>query len=309
MTVLPPRLPDHGTLAVIAPAGPTSLDIDAATAWVQQRGYRLRVYPGVSMAQGYLAGSDQARLQDLHDAFHDPEVDAIFCLRGGYGTPRLLDRVDFAVLRDNPKPFVGYSDITALHVGIARHAGFATFHGPLFKPDLLTEKQPPTEHSLWQMLRGELAAGDELVHPPRWPLTTVIPGLAQGRLMGGNLAMICATLGTPYALDSEGIVLFIEDVNEPLYRVDRFLTQLRLAGKLDGVRGVIVGDFVGIQVEQMAPLLEDIFAPLGVPVLAGWRSGHCDPNLTLPLGVEVKLDAGRKRIWLAQDVVSQGISL
>lgn len=122
--------------------------------------------------------------------------------------------------------------------------------------------------------------------------------------MGGNLAMISATLGTPYELPGDDIVLFIEDVNEPLYRVDRFLTHLRLAGKLLGVRGVIVGDFAGIGVEQMTPLLLDTFQADGIPVLAGWRSGHCDPNLTLPLGVQVRLDATERQVWLEQDVVA-----
>jgi len=301
---LPPRLPDHGTIALIAPAGPIELDIEAACAWARARGYTLRIYPGVALAQGYLAGSDEARLQDLHDAFSDPEVDAIFCLRGGYGTPRLLDKIDFPLLARHPKPFVGYSDITALHVAIARHAGLVTFHGPLFKSDLLTQKQVPTESSLWQMLRGELGAGDLLRHPPAWPLTTILPGQARGRLMGGNLAMISATLGTPYDLPGDDTVLFIEDVNEPLYRVDRFLTHLRLAGKLRGVRGVIVGDFAGIGVEQMTPLLLDTFQADGIPVLAGWRSGHCDPNLTLPLGAQVGLDATERQVWLEQDVVA-----
>lgn len=301
---LPPRLPDHGTIALIAPAGPIELDAEAASGWFRERGYTLRIYPGVALAQGYLAGSDQARLQDLHDAFADPEVDAILCLRGGYGTPRLLDKIDFALLERHPKPFVGYSDITALHLAIARHARFVTFHGPLFKADLLTQKRAPTESSLWQALRGEIGAGDRLRHPPEWPLTTVVPGQAQGRLMGGNLAMISATLGTPYEIFGDGIVLFIEDVNEPLYRVDRFLTHLRLAGKLKGVQGVIVGDFAGIAVEQMTLLLLETFQAEGIPVLAGWRSGHCDPNLTLPLGVQVRLDATAQQVWLEQDVVA-----
>ena len=303
MTALLQRLPAGGTIALIAPAGPIALDTEAAHAWVQKRGYTLRIYPGVALAAGYLAGSDQARLQDFHDAFADPEVDAIFCLRGGYGTPRLLDKIDFDLLRRHPKLFVGYSDITALHSSIARHAGFVTFHGPLFKSDLLAGKQAPTEQALWRMLRGELGAGDELPHPARWPLTTVVPGVAQGPLVGGNLAMLSATLGTPHEFISEGKVLFLEDVNEPLYRVDRFLTHLRLAGKLEGVRGVIVGDFAGISVEQMKPLLLDIFGGYGIPVMAGWRSGHCDPNLTLPLGARVRLDATHRRLWLAEDVV------
>ncbi|WPO99437.1 LD-carboxypeptidase [Pseudomonas sp. HR96] len=300
---LPPRLPDGGLIGLIAPAGPATLDVGAATAWVEERGYGLRIYPTVYMKRGYLAGSDQARRQDLHDAFADPEIDAIFCVRGGYGTPRLLDTLDFDLLRQHPKPFVGYSDITALHVAIARYAGFLTFHGPLFKSDLLEGKQAPTEGALWQLLRGERGEGDCLEHPAAHPLTTVCHGVAEGRLMGGNLAILCATLGTPWALNAEDIILFIEDVNEPLYRIDRLLTQLRLAGKLAQVRGVVVGDFAGISVEHSLPLLRETFAPLGIPVLAGWRSGHCDPNLTLPLGASVSLDASTQQLRLLQAVV------
>ncbi|WP_296246752.1 S66 peptidase family protein [Pseudomonas sp. UBA4194] len=300
---LPPRLREGGLIGLIAPAGPATLDVAAATAWVEARGYGLRIYPTVHMKQGYLAGSDQARRQDLHDAFADPEIDAIFCVRGGYGTPRLLDTLDFDLLRQHPKPFIGYSDITALHVAIARYAGFLTFHGPLFKSDLLEGKQAPTEGALWQMLRGERGEGDCLEHPAAHPLTTVCHGVAEGRLMGGNLAILCATLGTPWALNAEDIILFIEDVNEPLYRIDRLLTQLRLAGKLARLRAVLVGDFAGIRVEHSLPLLHETFAPLGIPVLAGWRSGHCDPNLTLPLGARVSLDASTQQLRLLQAVV------
>ncbi len=195
---------------------------------------------------GYLAGSDDVRLRDLHAAFANPEIDAIFCLRGGYGTPRLLDRLDFDLLRANPKPFVGYSDITALHLAISRYAGFVTFHGPMLNADLLGDKQPPTESSLFSLLRGQLGAGSVLAHPVAYPLTTIEPGIACGRLLGGNLSMIAAVMGTPYEIDAEGIILFIEDVNEPIYRIDRLLTHLRLAGKLAQVAGVLVGDVAGV---------------------------------------------------------------
>lgn len=130
----------------------------------------------------------------------------------------------------------------------------------------------------------------------------MVPGAASGRLVGGNLSLLGATLGTLAQVDTQDSILFIEDVNEPLYRVDRLLTQLRLAGKLEGVRGVLVGDFAGITVAALTPLLLDIFGPLGVPVLAGWRSGHCDPNVCLPLGAKVRLDAEEQSLVLLQDL-------
>ena len=297
-----PALPAGGVIALIAPAGPAELDLNLATQWMHARGYQLRVYPGVRQRDGYLAGSDAERLRDLHDAFADDSVDAIFCLRGGYGCPRLLDGIDFELLRGHPKPFVGYSDITALHLAITRYAGFVTFHGPMLNADLLGNKQAPTESSLLHMLSGQQPP--TLEHPLAYPLTTIASGCASGRLLGGNLSMICAVMGTAFELDGEGIILFIEDVNEPLYRVDRLLTHLRLAGKLDKVRGVLVGDVAGVDVRALERLLTQELGGLGIPVLAGWRSGHCDPNLTLPMGAQVRLDADRQLLVLEQAVVT-----
>lgn len=298
-----PRLRPEGRIAIIAPAGPKAFDVPTAERWMAARGYSLKIFPGALQHSGYLAGNDSTRLQDLHDAFADDEIDAIMCLRGGYGSPRLLDRIDYSLLRRHIKPFVGYSDITALHMAIAKEAGFVTFHGPMLTSEVLADRKPPTETSLRRMVRGQFRHGSELAHPSAWPLTSIAHGISRGRLMGGNLAMICALEGTPWALEPEGIILLIEDVNEPLYRVDRMLTQLRLSGKLAKIAGVLVGDFAGISVEAMTPLLRQTFEPLGVPVVAGWRSGHCDPNLTLPLGAMVRLDGGECRLWLEQDVV------
>ncbi|WP_223505493.1 LD-carboxypeptidase [Pseudomonas sp. GL-RE-29] len=300
-----PLLPSEGQIGVIAPAGPAALDTRKAVQWMRARGYSLKVFPGVYETSGYLAGSDDVRLNDLHAAFADREVDAIICLRGGYGTPRLLDRIDFDLLRNNAKPFIGYSDITALHLAISRYAGFVTFHGPLLNADLLGNRQPPTEFSFFNMLSGEVKAGSVLAHPKAYPLTTIEPGIAHGRLLGGNLSMIAATMGTPYEIDAEGVILFIEDINEPLYRIDRLLTHLRLAGTLHKLRGVLVGDVAGVEVTALERLLKQTFEPLQIPVLSGWRSGHCDPNLTLPMGALVKLDAGNKVLVLEQDVVTR----
>lgn len=296
-----PALPAGGVIALIAPAGPAELDLKRASEWMASRGYELRVFPGVWEKDGYLAGSDAVRLRDLHDAFADDSIDAIFCLRGGYGSPRLLDGIDFELLRRHPKPFAGYSDITALHLAITRYAGFVTFHGAMLNADLLGNKQQPTESSLLRMLGGQQPY--VLEHPAAFPLTTLAPGCASGRLLGGNLSMICATIGTAFELDDEDIILFIEDVNEPLYRVDRLLTHLRLAGKLNRLRGVLVGDFAGVETVGLQRLLKQELGPLGIPVLAGWRSGHCDPNLTLPLGAVVRLDADKQQLVLEQHVV------
>jgi muramoyltetrapeptide carboxypeptidase len=297
-----PRLPAAATVALIAPAGPGELDIGKATRWMASRGLTLNVYPGVLQRQGYLAGSDQTRLRDLHDAFADPQVDAILCLRGGYGSPRLLDRIDYDLLARHPKPFVGYSDLTALHLAINQRAGFVTFHGPLLNADLLQEKRPPTEAALWNMLRGQVGTGQVIAHPVAHPLRTVEHGISHGRLTGGNLAIIGALMSTPWEIETQGAILFIEDINEPLYRIDRLLNQLRLAGKFEGLLGVVAGDFAGIDNEPLDALLHQYFRVLGIPVLSGWRSGHCDPNLTLPMGALVRLDAEARTLTLEQNV-------
>lgn len=299
---LPAALPAGACFAVVAPAGPARLDAQKAGLWFASRGYQCRIYPSVNQAQGYLAGSDQRRLQDLHDAFADPTIHAILCMRGGYGSMRLLDKLDFDLIRRNPKPLIGYSDITALHTAIGRHSGLVSFHGAMLNADLLGDKLAPTESSLLVQLTGHLLAGDAIAHPAAYPLSCVVPGEACGRLVGGNLSLLGATLGTLAEVDTQGSILFIEDVNEPLYRVDRLLTQLRLAGKLEGVKGLLVGDFAGITVAAMTPLLNDIFGPLRVPVLAGWRSGHCDPNVSLPLGARVRLNSEKCSLVLEQSL-------
>jgi muramoyltetrapeptide carboxypeptidase len=153
------------------------------------------------------------------------------------------------------------------------------------------------------MLRGQVKAGSVLSHPSAYPLTTIEPGIAHGRLLGGNLSMLAATMGTPFEIEAEGVILFIEDVNEPLYRIDRLLTHLRLAGTLGKLRGVLVGDVAEVDTAALERLLKQTFEPLRIPVLSGWRSGHCDPNLTLPMGALVRLDAGKKELVLEQDVV------
>ncbi|MBA1290822.1 S66 peptidase family protein [Pseudomonas japonica] len=297
-----PALLPGDCLGLIAPAGPAEFDHGAAHAWAERHGYRLKIFPGVPQAKGYLAGSDAVRLDDLHAAFVDPDIAAILCVRGGYGSPRLLDQIDYSLIANNPKPFVGYSDITALHQAILLETGCITFHGPMMRPDLLTPRLAPTETLLLQMLRGELGEGDCIHHPLDWPLTTLHPGVAEGRLVGGNLTMIGASLGTPWPIDTDGAVLFIEDVNEPLFRIDRTLNQLRLAGKFVGLRGVLLGDVAKIELGPLFELVKATFAELEIPILAGWRSGHCNPNLTLPLGARVVLDADSQRLTLAQSI-------
>lgn len=297
---LPPPVAPGACLGVVAPAGSAGTQwVAQVEGWLAERGFRGRLFPGChAQWGGYLAGPDEQRLADLHAAFADPAIDAVVCLRGGYGSARLLDRIDWNLIGDHPKPFVGYSDITALHIGITQRCGLATWHAPMLSSDLL---RPGGEASWpgWQtMLVEPWRTGRELPHGGA-ALATVVQGVARGPLVGGNLAVIASLLGTPWAIDTRGAVLFVEDVGEDLYKVDRLFTQLRLAGSLRAAAGFVIGSFSGASDGSDATgLIEAFLRPLGKPVLAGWPSGHCTPHWPLPLGAAVVLDADRQRLVL-----------
>lgn len=290
-------VPFGATIGVIAPAGPASADaVDAIAPWLKGRGYAARLFPGCRERQAYLAGDDRQRLADLHAAFADPAIDAIICMRGGYGSARLLDKIDYALIRRHAKPFVGYSDITALHLAFARSAGMSCIHGPMLTSDLVGREDPASADALFRMLSQGLVAGDALPCGAA-KLTRVVSGTARGRLVGGNLSVLCGLLGTPWEVDAGEAILFIEDCGEEPYRIDRLLTQLRLAGKLGAAGGFLIGSFS--DAEDPDPVIRELLMPFGKPMLSGWPSGHCRPNYPLPHNVEVVLDADRQRLSVA----------
>ncbi|WMD23666.1 LD-carboxypeptidase [Achromobacter seleniivolatilans] len=309
-----PALRPGGRVAIVAPASAGRDASDEAAEWLEARGFVAQVMPAtrarMDSPYDYLAGSDADRLADLHAAFASPDVGAVWCLQGGFGSWRLLSQLDFALLRKHPKPFIGYSDITALHLAMQRHAGFVTFHGPMLAQDLLAGKREPTESHLLAMVTGQVGKGAWISPTPDAMPTELIPGVASGRLIGGNLALISALMGSPNEIDTRDSILFIEDVNEAVPRIDRLLGQLAAAGKFDGVKGVLVGNFtrLGVQMDEaqaqglVYPLVLEQFRARGIPVLGGWPSGHGDPNLTLPLGARVTLDTGRGALRLDQAV-------
>ena len=275
-------------IGVIAPAGPVAADaLPAVQALYARHGYRARLYPGCHADTGYLAGPDTLRLAGLHAALADDEVAAIHCLRGGYGSMRLLDGIDTALLRRKPKLLIGYSDITALHALWALH-GLPSLHAPMPASDLIKPGREDDEEALFQLLRRGLKAGDVLA-PALAPGALCVPGVATGALIGGNLSLVAALLGTPWAWQAQGAILFLEDIHEELYRIDRLLSQLRLAGVLGAVAGFVLGSFT--EDASPAALLRDTLLPLNKPVLGGWPSGHGTPNRPLPLGLRVQMQA------------------
>jgi muramoyltetrapeptide carboxypeptidase len=278
--------------------------VAAVPALYQRHGLRVRLYPGCHANAGYLAGDDALRLADLHAALADPEVAAIHCLRGGYGACGSCRTSTPALVRRAAKLLIGYSDITALHALWAR-CGLASLHAPMPASDLL---QPGREGDRRRCLTCCARAAGRAVLAPAWTLTvcSAVPAGAQGLLIGGNLSLVAALLGTPWAWDARGAILFLEDVSEEPYRVDRLLTQLRLAGVLDAVAGFVLGSFT----EEASPtaLLQDMLGGLGKPVLGGWPSGHGTPNRPLPLGLPVALDATAGQRHAAARLPATGLS-
>lgn len=291
-------------VGVIAPAGPsTPARLALVPALFESFGLRARLYPGCQATHprhDFLAGDDATRLADLHAAFADDEVAAVFALRGGWGSARLLDRIDTGLLRTKPKLLIGFSDITALHALLARE-GLVGLHAPMPGSNLVLEGNEADARALFELLTQPLLAGHRFAAPlavDAWR----VPGQASGALVGGNLSLVAALLGTPWAWPTEGTILFLEDVSEALYRVDRLMTQLRLAGVLAGARGFLLGSFT--EDADPAAVLQDYLAGLGKPVLTGWPAGHATPNRALPLGAQVTLDASAGTLTLDEDVLA-----
>lgn len=293
-TTAPPPLAPGARVALVAPAGPVSAaDVERAVASADSLGWTAAVGPHALARDGYFAGSDAERLADLNGALRDPEVDGVWCLRGGYGATRLLDAIDYDALRRRPRALIGYSDVTAIHAAVAaRVPGLVTFHGPTARAAL-----PPFSRA--SLLR---AVGAERADPcgPAPAARALRPGRAHGRLAGGNLALLAALAGTPYAPRFDGAVVVLEDVNEAVYRVDRMLRQLLHAGAFAGCRAVIFGQCTNCPEpcddgrRTLADVVGEVAASVGVPAAVGVPVGHVDEQWTLPLGAgaEVVAEAG-----------------
>ena len=292
--ILSPKLNKGDTIGVIAPAGWTEKDkIRPAIAYLESKGFSVRFGASLFAQNRYLAGTDDARVEDIHFMFSDPEVKAVFCARGGYGTTRLLDKLDYSLLRKNPKILVGFSDTTALQIGILVNAGLVSYTGMVLYSDI-TEKGmfPLTEKSLWKIL----STGN---FEPIPGLTVLKPGTTAGPLIGGCLSLLCSLAGTPYFPQLHHAILFIEDVNEEPYRVDRMLTQLRLSGVLKQISGLIFGEFSGCDSENtkygsLRPIMTEFSEIVDGPVLSGLPYGHVPNRVVLPIGVEAHISTGSR---------------
>jgi muramoyltetrapeptide carboxypeptidase len=316
--IKPKALRAGDTVGVIAPGtavpDPDRLALVAPT--LKYFGLRTKLGRYVGQGSGHLSRPVNERLDDLHAMFRDPEVQAVFCIRGGYGAMQLLDRIDYDLIRSHPKIFLGYSDITALHLAIQRHAALVTFHGPI----VLSSFTDYTQQSFRQALFDPKPAG-KLTNPPEHnqlrpahPLRTIRPGTASGPLVGGNLSLITSLLGTPYEIETRGRILCLEDTGEEPYRIDRMLTQLRLAGKLDQAAAIVFGECSDCGPRDYQPsfawdlslgeVLDNILGATRVPVFTGLTFGHTSDQLTLPLGVQATLNADEQTLELKEAGVS-----
>lgn len=300
-------------VGVVAPAGPAAPERLALVApMIEVAGLRARIYPGCALSSGYLAGDDDARLADLHAAFADDDVAAILCLRGGYGAMRLLDRIDLGLVRAHPKLVIGYSDITALHALLA-YAGLPSLHAPMAASDLVQGGGESDRAALFALLQRGLGAGARLASPLDAASASAglrAGGVAEGPLVGGNLSLVTALLGTRWAWRMNGAILFLEEVGEEPYRIDRCLTQLRLAGALDAAAGFVLGSFT--QAASPAAVLREVLLAhcerSGKPLVGGWPAGHGTPNLPLPLGLRVRLDGDAGAVTLRQSLLRPAAS-
>ena len=256
------------------------------------------LYPTCRSGYGYLGGTDEERAKDIMDAFTDPAIDGVFCLRGGYGVQRMLDLLDFDRIKENPKWFAGYSDITALHMALNQKCDLITYHAPMPSTEMIAEDYDAytkewLEKAMFGGLCGELPSYTEC--------ETMNGGKAEGVLCGGNLSLIAASMGTPFELDTKDKILFLEDVGELPYRIDGMINHLRLAGKFEDCRGIVMGYYTNCEPEETTMTLKQIFKdllPKDKPVILNYSCGHSMPTMTLPLGKMAALDADAKTLTI-----------
>lgn len=311
--IKPKALKKGDTIGLITPASAvTRQAFEKAVENLEAMGFVVKYTDNMSVRKGFLAGTDQQRLDDLHQMFSDPNIDGIVCARGGYGSGRLLPKINYDLIKANPKVLVGYSDITALLYGIHQKTGLVCFHGPVGA----SEYSEFTDKAFEQVLmKGKAPKFErpkewEENEDPAFQYLPIVEGTAEGALVGGNLSLMCSLMGTPYDIDFKDKIVFIEEIGESPYRVDRMLTQLLNSGKLSEAKGVAMGVFRGCETKPDDPdfalstslenVLKDRFGNMNIPVLYGLPIGHIDDNATLPLGVQAELDVEKASLRLLE---------
>jgi len=292
-SIRPPCLKPGDTIGIVAPAGPFDPEkFVRGKAVLETMGFRIFYDESIFQQHGFLAGTDAQRADQMNRLFADPSVQAIVCARGGYGSMRILPLLDYQTIQLHPKIFMGFSDVSALLTMLYEQCGLVTFHGPM-----VTSLAGATEKTISAMKTALTSDGPLELVPEEGK--TIKPGISSGILCGGNLTTLCHLVGTPYATNFKGKILLLEDVGEMTYRIDRMLTQMKLAGCFNGMAGLILGAFKKCgQLNEIVEIFGNIFHDADIPILAGFDIGHGETNLTVPLGQDATLDAGKKRLYV-----------
>jgi muramoyltetrapeptide carboxypeptidase len=288
-------------IGVIAPAWiPIPERLEKGCSYLKKRGYRVKLSPNITKKHAYFAGTDEQRLEDIHTMFRDPQIDAIFCARGGWGGLRLIDQLDYNLIAQNPKPFVGYSDVTTLQLALWKMIGMPSFSGPMVAVEMGKGIELFTETHFWGLMENK----NQIYQVDLRETSTTIHrhGKANGVLLGGCLAMISTLLGTPFSPDFRGSILFIEDVGEQPYKIDRYLAHLKQAGIFEEINGLILGEFLDCVAEEddvsftIAELIDQYFSGSPYPVIKDFPYGHGDLKVTMPIGCRAEIDTSGNTI-------------
>lgn len=313
--ILARPLPPGGVIGIVSPASPynTYSDVLRGVAWWEARGYRVKLAPHALDRTNWTAGSPRTRAADLMAMFADPEVDVIQCLRGGTNSAEIIPLLDFAEIALHPKPFIGFSDITSLHTALLRYTGLVTFHGPSLT--IHAHASSFTNDHMLQMLGGQTTG--PIPRDPADPFSRALaPGVASGRLVGGNLGNLLGTMGTPWEFDLDGAIFIFEELGSSPHHIEAMLLQLAQAGKFAGVRGVVIGDLAESEwsdgggapwphTKTLEEVLEERLGGLGVPVLYPLPFGHGERLATIPLGVQATLDAGAGSLTITEPALRE----
>ena len=313
MKQIKPRTLKRGdVIGIVAPASaPSSQEkIDRGAEYLERLGYRVKFGSNVRAVRGYLAGSDEQRAADLNQMFGDKKVKAIFAVRGGYGTPRILPYLDYSLIKKNPKILVGYSDLTALQLGIFKKTGLVSFSGPMVGVEMFKGIDPFTEECFWKLITSTKKAG-VVQNPDDRPLETLHKGEASGILLGGNLSLVTSITGTPYLPSFKNSILYLEEVEEECYRFDRMMNQLKLAGIFRDTKGILIGELTDVKASDSTKpfltadeILDDYLTPLAKPVMKGLVYGHVARKITMPVGIKGRIDTNSGTLEFLEGAVS-----
>lgn len=309
--IKPKRLRKGDVIGIISPASSVEDEtlIKKGIEYLEGLGYRAELGKNLGKQRGYLAGTDEERVEDIHQMFRDKNIQAIFCLRGGYGAFRLLDKIDYQLIKKNPKIFVGFSEITSLQMAFLTKANLVTFSGPMIASHFANDVSGYTEEKFWRMLTSK-SKPENIILSDEQIKSTVKINKASGRIIGGNLAVFTAMIGSGYLPSLKDRILLLEEISEPPYKIDRMLNQLRLHKVFDKVSGVILGNFVDCEEPDkkknswtLEEVFEDYFKKLKIPVIRSFQHGHSKNIFTIPMGININLNFKKRRIEFAEKVV------